>query len=279
MQVETSIDEADVGRIRVGQRATFTVDAFPGRTFNGEVHSVRKAAQNVQNVVTYIAIVSANNDRGELLPGMTANVRIVTDTRESVLKVPNGALRFRPPGPRPGTTPPPRVPKPVGQRGQGGHWWQPDDAVPRAAGDGAEARCRAATAPRADLRGDAQQVHGPARHARGGACARPARRSAPNCARRSKTSLRAGPEGAIRARSPRSSPGARAAGQTTRGRVWLLDDGKPRAIDVRVGLSDGVDDGSQRRRHHRRSRGHRRSAGRRPAAAPAQKGAPPRMFF
>ena len=82
MQVDTSIDEADVGRIRVGQKASFTVDAFPGRTFNGEVKSVRKAPQNTQNVVTYIAIVSANNDRGELLPGMTANVRIVTDTRD-----------------------------------------------------------------------------------------------------------------------------------------------------------------------------------------------------
>ena len=78
--------------------ATFTVDAFPGRPFAGEVKTVRKAAQNVQNVVTYIAIISANNDRGELLPGMTANVRITTDSREAVLKVPNSALRFRPPG-------------------------------------------------------------------------------------------------------------------------------------------------------------------------------------
>ena len=96
MQVDTSVDEADVGRIKIGLRATFTVDAFPGRQFSGEVRSVRKAAQSVQNVVTYIAIISANNERGELLPGMTANVRIVTDTRASVLKVPNaraGAFR------------------------------------------------------------------------------------------------------------------------------------------------------------------------------------------
>ena len=100
MQVDTSIDEADVGRVKPGLRATFTVDAFPGRQFSGEVRSVRKAAQNVQNVVTYIAIISANNERGELLPGMTANVRIVTDTRDSVLKVPNAALRFRPAGRR-----------------------------------------------------------------------------------------------------------------------------------------------------------------------------------
>ena len=64
MQVDTSIDEADVGRIKIGLRETFTVDAFPGRQFSGEVRSVRKAAQNVQNVVTYIAIISANNERG-----------------------------------------------------------------------------------------------------------------------------------------------------------------------------------------------------------------------
>jgi HlyD family secretion protein len=98
MQVETSIDEADVGRIRLGQRATFTVDAFPGRSFGGEVRQVRKSAQTVQNVVTYTVLVSAANPDGQLMPGMTANVRIVTDTRESVLKISNAALRFRPPG-------------------------------------------------------------------------------------------------------------------------------------------------------------------------------------
>src|SRR5512137_2261234 len=98
MQVETSIDEADVGRMRLGQRATFTVDAFPGRTFSGEVRQVRKSAQTVQNVVTYTVLISAANPDGQLMPGMTANVRIVTDTRDSVLKISNAALRFRPPG-------------------------------------------------------------------------------------------------------------------------------------------------------------------------------------
>ncbi|HVJ59974.1 MAG TPA: efflux RND transporter periplasmic adaptor subunit, partial [Burkholderiaceae bacterium] len=101
MQVETSIDEADVGRIRSGQRSTFTVDAFPGRTFNGEVKQVRKSALNSQNVVTYTVLVSAANPDGTLMPGMTANVRIVTDTRDSVLKVQNAALRFRPAGENP----------------------------------------------------------------------------------------------------------------------------------------------------------------------------------
>lgn len=98
MQVEVSIDEAEVSRLRVGQKATFTVDAFPGRTFSGLVVQVRKAALNVQNVITYTAVVSADNESLVLLPGMTANVRVITDVRENVLKVPNAALRFKPPG-------------------------------------------------------------------------------------------------------------------------------------------------------------------------------------
>ena len=95
MQVEASIDEADVGRIRGGQKASFTVDAFPGQTFEGQISQVRKAAVNVSNVVSYVAVVTFSNPDGRLLPGMTANVRVVTDQRDNVLKVPNAALRVR----------------------------------------------------------------------------------------------------------------------------------------------------------------------------------------
>ncbi len=95
MQVDASIDESDVGRIRNGQKATFTVDAFAGQTFEGEVRQVRKAAQNVANVVTYVAVVAFTNTGNKLLPGMTANVRLITDVRQDVLKVPNAALRVR----------------------------------------------------------------------------------------------------------------------------------------------------------------------------------------
>ena len=77
---------------------TFTVDSFPGQTFSGDVVQVRKAPQVVQNVVTYDVVVSAPNPELTLLPGMTANVRIVTDRKESVLRLPNAALRFRPAG-------------------------------------------------------------------------------------------------------------------------------------------------------------------------------------
>jgi len=98
MQVETSVDEADIGRIKLDDRATFTVDAFPGETFTGTVTQIRKAAQVVQNVVTYTVVVAVKNPAGKLVPGMTANVKLVTAEKPSVLKVPNSALRFRPAG-------------------------------------------------------------------------------------------------------------------------------------------------------------------------------------
>lgn len=98
MQVDVAIDESDIGRIRPDQRVTFTVDAFPGRTFEGSVRQIRKAAQTLQNVVTYIVVVETRNPSLTLVPGMTANVRIVADQRADVLKVPNAALRWRPAG-------------------------------------------------------------------------------------------------------------------------------------------------------------------------------------
>lgn len=109
MQVEAAIDESDVGRLQTGQRASFTVDAFPGQTFEGSIRQVRKAATNVANVVTYVAIVGFKNEGGKLLPGMTANVRVITDQRDKALKVPNAALRMRIEG----------VDAPAGARGQG----------------------------------------------------------------------------------------------------------------------------------------------------------------
>ncbi|HSV71553.1 MAG TPA: HlyD family efflux transporter periplasmic adaptor subunit [Methylibium sp.] len=102
MQVEVAIDEADIGRVREGQAASFTVDAFPWRSFEGRVATVRKAALNTNNVVTYTVVVafspSAAGGRVQLLPGMTANARIVTDSRDHVVKLPNAALRMRLPG-------------------------------------------------------------------------------------------------------------------------------------------------------------------------------------
>jgi HlyD family secretion protein len=96
MQVETSVDEADIGRICVGQPASFTVDAFPGKEFSGIVDQVRKAPITVHNVVTYTVVLSTDNPDLTLLPGMTATVRVLVKKFENAIKVPNAALRFRP---------------------------------------------------------------------------------------------------------------------------------------------------------------------------------------
>lgn len=96
MQVDTNVSEADVGRVRVGQPGTFTVDAYPGQVFSGTVTSIRKAPINVQNVITYDAVIGVSNPDLKLFPGMTANVKILADRHANVLKVPNAALRYHP---------------------------------------------------------------------------------------------------------------------------------------------------------------------------------------
>jgi HlyD family secretion protein len=97
MQVRGSIDEADIGSVREGEDAEFTVDAYPNRVFTGRVVQVRKSPETVQNVVTYSAIISAPNPEKLLYPGMTASLRIITSRRAGVLTVPNSALHFKPP--------------------------------------------------------------------------------------------------------------------------------------------------------------------------------------
>lgn len=96
MVVHGKIDEADVGELRTGQTVKFTVDAFPNLVLEGKLRQLRKASETIHNVVAYTTIISAPNDDLALLPGMTANVQIVTRETEDVLKVPNVALRFRP---------------------------------------------------------------------------------------------------------------------------------------------------------------------------------------
>lgn len=97
MQVEISVDEADIGRVHESQRADFTVDAFPGREFAGTVSQIRKQPVEESNVVTYTVVALADNPRLVLLPGMTANVEIVVGERQDILKIPEAALRFSPP--------------------------------------------------------------------------------------------------------------------------------------------------------------------------------------
>ena len=96
MQVDTNISEADVGRVAVGQEATFTVDAYPEKTFRGKVSEIRNAPTTIQNVVTYDVVIQVDNKELKLKPGMTANVSVLVAHREGVLRITNAALRFRP---------------------------------------------------------------------------------------------------------------------------------------------------------------------------------------
>lgn len=232
MQVDTSIDEAEIGKVRVGQRATFTVDSFPGRSFSGEVRQVRKAALNVQNVVTYTVVVSAPNPDLTLLPGMTANVRIVTDTRDAVLKVPNAALRFRPPDFQEpaATAPSASSAAPTSAPQAGGPLVRFRERIDRE------------LAPSPEQTQQLDAIFGAMRERFAAA------RSVPE-ADRAKTVERARAE--LRERiagilTPAQKQRyaelvAEATGRaSTRGRVFVLAaDGRPRAIEVRLGLSDG----------------------------------------
>jgi HlyD family secretion protein len=104
MQINASVAEADIGSVEEGLEVKFTVDAFPGREFPGRVTQVRNAPVTVQNVVSYDTIIEVNNADGKLKPGMTANVNIITAKKEGTVRLPNSALRFKPPTPPPSAT-------------------------------------------------------------------------------------------------------------------------------------------------------------------------------
>ena len=241
MQVETSVDEADIGRIKLEDRATFTVDAFPGQTFSGVVTQIRKAAQIVQNVVTYTVVISVDNPGGRLLPGMTANVKLVYAEKPEVLKVPNAALRFRPAGAEAGPAAP--------TRGQGGA----PAAGPAPRGDGGgrtpgEMRERLVTG--LGLSAQQQKKLDPIL-----ADTRQqmvALRDLPEAERQTQAAkvrettrakireiLTAEQRAKYEEMAGRDGRGA-AAAVGTPGRVWVLDaDGKPKAVPLTLGISDG----------------------------------------
>jgi HlyD family secretion protein len=291
MQVDTSVDEADVGRIKIGLRATFTVDAFPGRQFSGEVRSVRKAAQSVQNVVTYIAIISANNERGELLPGMTANVRIVTDTRDSVLKVPNAALRFRPAGGIAASVESAAAKGDAMKNDDRGKAMQSADsgAGKGGAGGGQLNQFRERIVSELKMDADQQQrldpIFAEMRNKFMGLRDLPEEaRARQSAAIRSDMRARVEeilkPEQKARyAEIVTELAGRAGGGQAARGRVYLMENGKPRAIEVRVGLSDGA---MTEVNGEGLTEGAEVIVGLQTGSmpgAPAQKGSPPRMFF
>ncbi|TAK66882.1 MAG: HlyD family efflux transporter periplasmic adaptor subunit [Betaproteobacteria bacterium] len=236
MQVEASIDEADVGRTKVDQSATFTVDSFPGRTFSGKVMQVRKAALVVQNVVTYIVVISAANPDLQLLPGMTANVRITTDQRDNVLRLPNAALRFRPAG--------------FSETGAPGATGGDAPAAAAAAGGNTGQQLRARLVSALDL--DAEQqaklepIFADLRQKLGGVRELPEADRA-KAGERARIEMRARIMEILRPEQKRKyeeivaeSTGRASGASTGRGRVFVADAGGTlRAVNVRTGLSDG----------------------------------------
>ena len=243
MQVETNIDEADIGQIRPGQTATFGVDSFPGQEFKGIVNQVRKKPQTVQNVVTYTVVIAANNADLKLLPGMTANVQVQVSDRRNVLRLPNRSLRFVPPG---------LTPKPQAARSPGGFGGPPGGAA-RGGPPNREARQKAAQArikrlvEKVGLTEDQQQqvrdfgrqmiqrIRTMAQGGRGPGFRDAIRKLRQENGKRILTILT--PEQKVKYRlmiaERRSNP-------ATPGRVWVLEDGKPKQIDVMIGVGDGT---------------------------------------
>ena len=237
MQIDTNVDEADIGRMQDGQQVTFTVDSFPNQTFRGQVVQIRKAPKPIQNVVTYNVVIGVDNPEQKLLPGMTANVRVTIEARPDVLKVPNPALRFRPPGEEP--TPRPTAPGP-GQpveRRPGGGLPTLEETRERLIRD-------------LKLTDDQQKQLEPilqeSRTAFMGLA-----RVEPKQRRAAATRIREETRQKIRAiltpaqqtlydQLPVGQP-ARAGAGGAAGRVFLLDqDGKPKSVSLRLGITDGT---------------------------------------
>jgi len=205
MEINASVDEADIGRVRTGQEVTFRVDAYPDRVFRGTVTQVRLQPTTVQNVVTYNTIIGVDNADGRIMPGMTATVSVIIRKSENALRIPAAALRFRPEGFEAGNRP----------RSAG---------APGAAGGGA-GTARAAASQGANVRGGATGA------APGGGLAGGAR-----------TGGGRGGNGSGRRADSAGSPaasGAEADGSRTALVFILNDKGQPEPTRVRIGVSDG----------------------------------------
>jgi HlyD family secretion protein len=149
MQITAAVAEADIGSVQQGQVVTFTVDAFPNRSFNGTVTQVRNAPKTVSNVVTYDTIISVDNRDQKLRPGMTANVSIIVASRENTLRIPNSALRVRLPDAS-GVTPAAGTPAPTANAG----------GSPGAGSGGGERRARGEAGGNADGAGGSRRGGG-----------------------------------------------------------------------------------------------------------------------
>jgi len=236
MQIDTNVDEADIGRIQVGQRATFTVDSFPNQTFNGQVVQIRKASRTVQNVVTYNVVIAVSNPDLKLLPGMTANVRVVTSTRADVLRVANAALRYRPPG---------EEPTPTGTAATTGPGGTPFQRPPPPSLDETKARLTRELKLTEEQQKKLEPILEESRSqfTTLNRVPQEQRRAAATRireeARQKIRALLTPEQQAIFDQLPQGQSGR--GGEAQAGRVWVLGpDGKPIAVAIRLGISDGT---------------------------------------
>jgi HlyD family secretion protein len=200
MQVDTSVAEADVGKLQPGMSATFLVDAFPTERFTGTVRQIRNSPQTVQNVVTYDAVIDVDNPELKLRPGMTANVTFVSAEHDDVVRVPNAAVRFRPPQELYAKL---RGDKGGGDKGSSGRWRRDGGS---GGPSGAWTR-REGAAPGGEKGGPAAM---PAVASTGGPMA-------------------SGPGG----------PGQRTPDSADRRTIWAMRSGEPSPVSIRIGLTDG----------------------------------------
>jgi len=240
MQVEAAIDEADVGRLRVGQQASFTVDAFPRRNFAGEIRQIRKSPVNVQNVISYTVVISAANPDQSLLPGMTANVRVVVESRDNALKVANAALRFRPGGSTAGNA--------AGADGKAAADGQPAQQAGGGAAQQFRQRVFDELKPDESQKAKLEQIFDEVRQKM------VQLRDLPKDGDRRKAGERLRADSRARVmeiltetqkpiyeRLLADLGGARGAAAAAPGRLWVpVADGPPKAVEVRTGLTDGT---------------------------------------
>jgi HlyD family secretion protein len=219
MQVDTSITEGDVGKLKAGMATTFVVDAYPSKKFKGTIRQIRNAPVSVQNVVTYDAVIDVENPDLELKPGMTANASVVYAERIDVLAVPNAALRFRPP------------PSLVGSASA-----VPSSSWGGATGGGGRGRRGAASAAAAEppVASVTSVVNtGPLGSVSPLGSALPAPAS-------SATSAGADDAAPPRQRGGRGGDASASGVGTDRRALWVMRGGKPTQVQVRTGLTDGT---------------------------------------
>ena len=241
VQALISVDEADIGSVRVGQAVRFTVDAYPNDSFTGEVTQIRMLPSSESNVVAYTVVAQASNPNERLMPGMTANADIIQEERRNVLRVPNSALRFTPAGEQAQTSSsgrgfgPPGAGGGQGQRAQGGQGGQRGNMAARLTEE-----LQLDAAQRAQIELILQRAMQVGRQAggqigQGQRGLNPARAAAMNAAfDEIKPLLK--PEQQTRLESLRARF---TGGGGERGVVWVLRDGKPVQVPVRIGGTDG----------------------------------------